>query len=146
MISKNTLTAILGTLLGKTTLSFTNNVYMALSTADPTVDGSGVSEPSGNGYARKIVTTGYGANNNSHAFGSVTYDDATDTVSISNLYEIQFPKATGSWGTITHFALYNASTGGTMIAYGSLTNSISPVTDSVAIIEVGNAVLSIQQQ
>lgn len=144
MISKNYLTSILAALLGKGTVS-PGNVFIALSTADPTVDGSGVSEPSGNGYARKNVVTGYGLNNNQHAFGNVTYDDLTDTVTISNQYEIQFPKATGSWGTITHFALYTASSGGTMIAYGSLTNSISPVTDSVAVIEVGNAVLNITQ-
>lgn len=146
MISKTTLSAFLGALVGKSGVGYPDSVYMALSTTDPSVDGSLISEPSGNGYARKRITTGYGANNSSHAFGNATYDDSTDTVTISNLYEIQFPKATGSWGTITHFALYSASSGGTMIAYGSLTNSISPVTDSVAIIEVGNAVLSIQQQ
>ena len=145
MISKTILSNFLGALLGKTTISY-SNVYMALSTADPTVDGSGISEPSGNGYARKVLTTSYGLNGTSHAFGNVSYDDLTDTATVSNSYEIQFPKATGSWGTITHFAIFSAATGGTMLAYGTLTNSISPVTDSVAIIEVGNAVLSIQQQ
>ena len=146
MISKTTLTAFLNAIIGKSYVDYHDSIYMALSTTDPTVDGSGISEPSGNGYARKRITTGFGLNSTSHAFGTVSYDDLTDTVSVSNTYEIQFPKATGSWGTITHFALYSAATGGTMVAYGTLTNPISPVTDSVAIIEVGNAVLSIEQQ
>lgn len=144
MISKQILSNFLGAILGKTSFNY-STVYMALSTSDPTVDGSGISEPSGNGYARKVLTTSYGSSGTAHAFSNVTYDDLTDTATVSNAYEIQFPKATGSWGTITHFAIYSASTGGTMLAYGSLTNSISPVTDSVAIIEVGNAVLSIEQ-
>lgn len=84
-------------------------VYVALSTADPTDDGTGIAEPSGNGYAR--VTT-----------SAATWNSASGG-STSNATEIAFPTASGSWGTITHFALYDASTAGNMLAHGSLAES-----------------------
>ena len=81
-------------------------IYVGLSTADPLDDASGLAEPSGGGYAR-VATSGPdwtvasgGANSNANA--------------------ITFPTATGSWGTVTHFALFDAATGGNMLSYGSL--------------------------
>lgn len=83
--------------------------YVGLSTADPTDDGSGLAEPSGGSYARVQTSA---ANWNSAASGS-----------ISNAQDITFPEATGSWGTITHFALFDAESGGNMLAHGDLTVS-----------------------
>jgi hypothetical protein len=65
-----------------------------------------VREPSGNAYARVSTT---GADWNTASGGAL--DNAND---------ITFPEATGSWGTITHFALFDAATGGNMLAYGAL--------------------------
>jgi len=91
---------------GKTT--FTKpTVYIGLSTANPTNDGSGLAEPVGNGYAR-VATTGSTWN-------------AAATRSTSNASAITFPEATGSWGTLTHFALFDASSGDNMLAWGQLT-------------------------
>ena len=84
-------------------------IYVGLSTADPLDDASGLAEPSGNGYAR--VSTA-GADWNTAAAGAP--DNAND---------ITFPQATGSWGTVTHFALYDAATAGNMLAHGSLDTS-----------------------
>lgn len=84
-------------------------IYIALSTADPTDDGSGMAEPSGNGYAR--VTTAAGDWNVS-ASGTIT-----------NANDITFPEASGSWGTITHFAAFDADTAGNMLFHGSLNES-----------------------
>lgn len=81
-------------------------IYVALSTADPTDDGTGLAEPSGNGYAR--VTTAAG-----------DWNIATGGL-IDNANAITFPQATGSWGTVSHFALFDASSGGNMLAHGSL--------------------------
>jgi hypothetical protein len=39
---------------------------------------------------------------------------------ITNAEIIEFPSATGAWGTITHFALYDASSGGNVLAFGTL--------------------------
>jgi len=93
-------------------------VYVALSTADPTDDASGMAEPSGDAYAR--VET------------SASDWDASSGGATANATAITFPEATGNWGTITHFALYDASTGGNMLMHGaldasrSITNGITP--------------------
>jgi hypothetical protein len=96
---------ILDLLVGKTAHTLTA-VYVGLSTADPTDDASGLAEPSGNGYAR-VATTG------------TTWEDAVPPAT-QNAATITFPEASGSWGTISHFALFNALSGGTMIASGAL--------------------------
>jgi len=84
-------------------------VYMALSTADPTEDGSGIAEPSGFGYVRV----------------SVPYWSAASARATQNVELITFPEARGSWGIITHFALYDAIITGNMLAYGALTDPIT---------------------
>ena len=84
-------------------------IYVALSTADPTDDGSGLSEPSGNGYARKQT--------------SASDWNAASGGALDNANEIAFNEATGSWGTITHFALLDAASGGNMLAHGALSQS-----------------------
>ena len=100
---------ILDHIFMKTAFSQPMNIYVALSTADPGEDGSGISEPSGNGYAR-VQTSGddWNAAANGH---------------IDNANDITFPEATGDWGTITHFALFDAESDGNMLAYGSLSQS-----------------------
>lgn len=78
--------------------------YLGLFTAAPGEAGGGT-EVSGNGYTREAVTFTVSGNN------------------ASNDAAIEFPTATGSWGTITHAAVFDASTSGNMIAYASLTAS-----------------------
>ncbi len=99
---------ILDHLMGKAAYTMPT-VYVALSTADPLDTGAGVAEPSGNGYARQATA---GADWNAAASGA-----------IDNANAIAFAQATGSWGTLTHFALYDALTGGNMIGHGTLTTS-----------------------
>ena len=84
-------------------------IYVGLSTADPTDDGSGLTEPSGNGYTR-IQT-------------SASDWNAASNGSLDNAGDITFTQATGDWGTITHFALFDAVTAGNMLAYGELSQS-----------------------
>ena len=81
--------------------------HVALSTADPLDDGSGLAEPSGNGYAR--ITT-----------AAANWDVAVGGL-IDNGAELAFPLATGSWGTVTHVCLFDAPTGGNLMASGALT-------------------------
>lgn len=94
------------TLLG-TSFTVPSNIYIALSTANPGEDGSTIAEPSGNAYARVA------ANSWATAASRAT----------SNSGAITFPQATGSWGTITHIAIFDASTGGNMLAYDDLATS-----------------------
>jgi len=84
-------------------------IYVGLSTADPGEDGSGLSEPSGGNYARVATAA---ADWNAAAAGVI--DNANDIV---------FNEATGSWGNITHAALFDAETGGNLLASGALLQS-----------------------
>ena len=84
-------------------------IYVALSTLDPTDDGLGLSEPGGNGYSRKQTSAG-------------DWNTASGGA-LDNANEIAFNEATGSWGTITHFALMDAASGGNMLAHGALGES-----------------------
>jgi len=81
-------------------------IYVGLSTADPTDDGSGLAEPSGNAYARTQTSS--------------SDWNAASNGSLDNGSDITFAQATGSWGTITHFALFDAATAGNMLAHGVL--------------------------
>jgi hypothetical protein len=66
---------------------------------------------------------------NSNAYARVDTSSAWGTAAasgtISNDAAITFAEATGSWGTVTHFALCDSGThgAGNMIIYGSLTAS-----------------------
>lgn len=104
-------------------------IYVGLSTADPLDDSSGLAEPAGNGYAR--VQT------------SASDWNAASGGSVANVNDIAFAQATGSWGTITHFALFDAADGGNMLAHGAL-NQPRAIDDSeVAIFQVGDLDISL---
>jgi hypothetical protein len=81
-------------------------IYVGLSTADPLDTAAGLAEPSGNNYSR--VTT-------SAATWQVAASGATQ-----NILAITFPTASGSWGTITHFAGFDAASGTNMLWHGQL--------------------------
>lgn len=96
---------ILDHVVGKTAYAMPT-VYVAASTADPLDAASGIAEPVGGSYAR-VATSG--------ATWAAAAAGAT-----SNAAAITFPTATGAWGTITHFALFDAPTGGNMLGHGIL--------------------------
>lgn len=78
--------------------------YIGLFTAAPGEAGGGT-EISGGSYARE----------------SATFTVSGNTA--SNSANIEFAEATASWGTITHVAIFDAVSGGNMLAYASLTAS-----------------------
>lgn len=78
-------------------------VYIGLSTADPLDDASGLAEPVGNGYARVAISFG--------AAAARTITQNADAV---------FAVATGAWGLLTHWALFDAPAAGNMMAHGEL--------------------------
>jgi hypothetical protein len=85
------------------------SIYVGLSTASPADDAAGLAEPSGQGYARAETAAD---DWNTAAGGSL--DNASD---------IAFPQAAGGWGTVTHFALFDAATAGNMLAHGALSQA-----------------------
>lgn len=79
--------------------------YIGLSTTEPTMSGTNVSEPaSGAGYCRVLL------NNLSTPTNGV----------VTNTANINFEESTASWGTITHFVIYDAEIGGNLLMYGAL--------------------------
>jgi len=100
---------LLDHVFGAAAYSAPATLYIALSTADPTDDASGIAEPVANGYERKAVTNN--TTNWNTASGGAT----------SNKTAIEFAVASGSWGAITHFAIYDAATEGNMLAHADLT-------------------------
>ena len=103
-------------------------VYVALSTADPTDDASGLSEPS-DGYAR-VETEAADWN-------------AASSGSIDNANDISFPEASGSWGTITHVALYDAATNGNMLGYSALDSSQAVASGEILKFAAGDLAISL---
>lgn len=84
-------------------------IYVGLSTTAPSDDGTNVTEPSGNGYARKQTSSADWSSASGSA-PAVTSNNST----------ITFNEATGSWGTITHFVFYSSSSSGTFLGSGAL--------------------------
>jgi hypothetical protein len=83
-------------------------IYAALLTALPTEAGGSLAEPAGSAYARQSVPA-----------ANWSWDGTN--LWVSNNTAINFPTATGSgWGTITHWALFDASSGGNMLIYAPL--------------------------
>tara|TARA_B100000287_G_scaffold414575_1_gene447284 strand:- start:2978 stop:3361 length:384 start_codon:yes stop_codon:yes gene_type:complete len=91
--------------LGTSSFTMPSNVYVALFTTDPTDAGSGT-EVSGNGYARQSATF-------SSASGGST----------SNSSAIEFTASGGSFGTVSHFGIFDALTSGNLLYHGALNAS-----------------------
>ena len=87
--------------------------YLALFTAIADGEAGSVTELSGSAYARQ----------------SVAFTTSGNTT--SNNAAVEFPTATGSWGTVTHVGVYDASTSGNLMAYATLSSSKAIATGDV---------------
>lgn len=112
--------------------SFTKptNLYICLCTAAPSDSstGSTITEPSGNGYARALLAPG-----DSNWTGASSTSGLTD-----NAAAITYTASGGSWGTVTHFAICDASSAGNMLFHGSLTASKSVADGDALVFPVGS--------
>lgn len=97
----------------------TTTLYVALLTAAPSDSGGGT-EVSGNGYARVSVTSSLTNWAGTQSTGSTTASSGTGGQT-SNNGAITFPTPSATWGTVTHFAIYDEATGGNLLFYGALT-------------------------
>ena len=114
-------------------LSTPLTIYVALSTT--TVDetsGGNVTEPSGNGYARKLIAT--------TDWSAATLADPSALV---NSAAVTFAAATGAWGTCTDFALFTAVTAGTYLGGDALTTSKSPTDGDTPRFAIGDLTLTL---
>ena len=112
--------ALVNATLRNTSYTSPTTVYVALYTTDPTDADTGT-EVSGNGYARQSV-----------AF-SAPSNGAT-----SNSSAVEFPQATGSWGTVAYIGLRDASSGGNLLYHTALDASKTIATGDVFRISAGS--------
>ena len=111
---------ILDHILGTGAYTMPTTVYVGLSTGSFNDDNSGT-ELTGNGYARVSISFGAAAS------GTASNDAA-----------VEFSAATGSWGTVSHFGLFDASTSGNLLIHGALTASKVIDTGDILKIAVGD--------
>ena len=88
-------------------------LYVALFTS-ATTDAGGGTEVTGGAYARASVTS-----------SDANWDATSGTDGLTaNTNAITFPAPSGAnWGTITHFAIYDAASAGNMLYHGALGTS-----------------------
>jgi hypothetical protein len=98
--------ALLNHIFGKGTYTPPANIYVELSTTAPTDAGTNVTPPSGGGYARKQTAPS-------------DWNMAAGRI-IDNANAIEFAEASASWGTLSHFALFDAASGGNFLGWGAL--------------------------
>jgi len=114
---------ILDHILGTGAYTMPSTVYIGLSTGSFGDDNSGT-ELSGNGYARQLVTF-----------------DAAVSGTADNTGAIEFSAATASWGTVSHFGLFDASTGGNLLIHGVF--AVPKLIDSGDILKIAAGKLDI---
>ena len=95
--------------------------YVALYTVAPGEAGGGT-EVSGGSYARVSAT--------------FTVSGTAPTTA-SNSVAVEFPEATGNWGTIVAAGIFDASTSGNLIAFANLTTSKAIDTGDVLRFNIG---------
>lgn len=114
-------TEILDHVFGGNAYTAPATLYLALHTANPDEDASGAEvSTSGTAYARQTVTF------------TVSGNEATTSAAV------EYSTATASFGTVTHVAVWDASTGGNMLAYAALTSSKAIDTGDVFRVPAGD--------
>jgi len=111
---------ILDHILGTGAYTMPATVYVGLSTGSFNDDNSGT-ELTGNNYARESIS-----------FGAAASGTA------SNSAAVEFNAATGSWGTVSHFGLFDAASSGNLLIHGALTASKVIETGDILKIAIGD--------
>ena len=115
--------ALVNATLRNTAYTSPTTVYVGLYTSDPTDANTGT-EVSGGSYARTSVTFGAPSN------GVTTNSSA-----------VEFPQATGSWGTVGWIGLLDASTSGNLLYHTPL--DVSKTISSGDIFKIAAGSLSV---
>lgn len=115
---------ILDHILGTGAYTMPTTVYVGLSTGSFGDDNSGT-ELSGSGYARQSATF--------NAAASGTADNSA---------AIEFPAATASWGTVSHFGIFDASSAGNLLIHGSFSTAKTIATGDILKISAGDLDIS----
>lgn len=105
-------------------------IYLALYINDPTDADTGT-EVSGGGYSRKQVTFGAPA-------------QTGDKAVISNNAKIEFDIATTDWGSVSHWGVRTAASGGSLLCRGSFSRVENVQSGNRLTIEIGNLQISME--
>jgi hypothetical protein len=97
----------------------TTTLHVGLLTTAPSDTGGGT-EVSGGSYGRVAVTSSLANWAGTQSAGSTVASSGSGGQT-SNNAAITFPTPTAGWGTVTHFGIYDASTGGNLLFWGALT-------------------------
>lgn len=111
---------ILDHILGTGAFAHPSTVYVGLATATFGEDNSGT-ELTGNNYSRKSATF-------SVASGGTT----------SNSAAIEFDAATGTWGSISHFGIFDQSSGGNLLIHGAFSSPKTITSGDILKIDTGD--------
>lgn len=112
--------ALINATLRNTTYTSPATVYVGLFTTDPTDANTGT-EVSGGSYARTAVTFGAPSN-------GVTTNSAA----------VEFPQATGTWGTVGWIGILDASTSGNLLYHTALDASKTIASGDIFKIAIGS--------
>ena len=118
--------ALLNHIFGNLAYTPSADIYVAFGSTTAVEAGTGFTEATYGSYAREIVL-----------FGAA----ASRTITQSG--DINFNKSTSGDQTYSYFALFDAVTGGNMLAYGSLNNAINVVINSTPSIAASEVILSV---
>ena len=118
--------ALINATLRNTSYTSPATVYVGLYTTDPGEGNTGT-EVSGGSYARTAVT-----------FGAPSNGVSTNSASVT------FPTATGTWGTVTHIGILDASTSGNLLYYTPLDASKAIASGDVFTISTGNLSVTLE--
>lgn len=111
-----------------TNITAPSTVFAALFTSVGTATALGT-EVSGGSYARTAIT-----------FGAPS---GSAPATISNSGAVTFPTATASWGTVSDFAIMDASSSGNCLAFGTLAASKTVGNTDTFVFQIGNLVVTI---
>lgn len=112
--------ALINATLRNTSYTSPTTVYVGLYTSDPTDANTGT-EVSGGSYTRTAVTMGAPSN-------GVSLNSAA----------VEFPQATGSWGTVGWIGLLDASSGGNLLYHTPLDVSKTIASGDIFKIAIGS--------
>lgn len=129
MTSTYFLNCIMGNVfMTKLSPTLPKKVYLGLSSTAPQVDGTGVSEPLASAGYQRVELTNLG--------------EPVNGV-VSNGDEIQFDESSASWGTITHFVLFDSPTDGNLLMFNQLSQSRSVETATIVMVKTGSLKLTL---
>lgn len=105
-----------------------DTMYLGLSSTTPSIDGGGVTEP--------LASAGY---------IRVALNDLSEPIngSISNDADISFPESSASWGTMTHFVVFDSATDGNLLMFESLSQNRSVETATIVTVKSGSLKLTL---